>query len=305
LETYLGDFGDRCVEELKLESKTMRDDPRFLMEMIKNYLRSGEKSVSNSSKQRVSPGTEAERTVDRRLGWKLSKAVIPKRWLYRWVLKNARRAVRNRENQRMERTRAFGLVRRIFRSIGVSFCRLGLIEHSDDVFYLEVEEIERFIEGASSYTDLATAVANRKAQYDRYRALPNLPEHFVTYGAVNVGNPFVEEDPPHSEGTILSGLGAFPGTLEGLAVVMVTPDPSVALDGKVLVTYQTDPGWVVLFPFIGGLVVERGSMLSHSAIVAREMGIPAVVGVRGAVSRIQTGDRLRLDAGRGTVEIIQ
>ena len=82
------------------------------------------------------------------------------------------------------------------------------------------------------------------------------------------------------------------------------PDPSVRLDGEILVAPQTDPGWVVLFPSVGGLVVERGSMLSHSAIVAREMGIPAVVGVRGATTAIRTGDRVRLDGAKGTVEIL-
>jgi pyruvate,water dikinase len=77
------------------------------------------------------------------------------------------------------------------------------------------------------------------------------------------------------------------------------------LNGEILVTRQTDPGWVVLFPGISGLVVERGSMLSHSAIVAREMGIPAVVGVSGAASMIRSGDRLRLDGASGTVEILE
>ena len=88
------------------------------------------------------------------------------------------------------------------------------------------------------------------------------------------------------------------------AAVVLRPDESLELGGEILVTRQTDPAWVMLFPLISGLVVERGSMLSHSAIVAREMGIPAVVGVKGAVDRIKSGDRLRLDGRHGTVEIL-
>jgi pyruvate,water dikinase len=104
---------------------------------------------------------------------------------------------------------------------------------------------------------------------------------------------------------VLKGLGACPGVIERTAAVLLEPDTAVRLDGEILVTRQTDPGWVVLFPSISGLVVERGSMLSHSAIVAREMGIPAVVGVPGAASRIRTGDLLHLDGSRGTVEILR
>ncbi|HET9888678.1 MAG TPA: PEP-utilizing enzyme, partial [bacterium] len=102
----------------------------------------------------------------------------------------------------------------------------------------------------------------------------------------------------------LKGLGACPGVVESRAVVLEKPSSSTKLDGEILVTRQTDPGWVVLFPSIRGLIVERGSMLSHSAIVAREMGIPTVVGVVGATTAIRTGDVVRLDGHQGTVEII-
>ena len=103
----------------------------------------------------------------------------------------------------------------------------------------------------------------------------------------------------------LSGLAAYPGLVERPAVVMLQPDTHVCLEGAILVTRQTDPGWVILFPSIAGLIVERGSMLSHSAIVAREMGIPTIVGVRGATHAIGTGDLLRLDAAAGTVQVLK
>ena len=74
--------------------------------------------------------------------------------------------------------------------------------------------------------------------------------------------------------------------------------------GDVLVTRQTDPGWGPVFPLISGLVVERGGMLSHGAIIAREFGIPSVVGVRDATRRISHGSVVRVDGNRGTVEIL-
>jgi phosphohistidine swiveling domain-containing protein len=81
-------------------------------------------------------------------------------------------------------------------------------------------------------------------------------------------------------------------------------DPGAQLRGEILVARHTDPGWVLLFPSISGLVVERGSVLSHSAILAREMGIPAIVGVPGATQRIRSGDRLRLDGFRGVIQVL-
>ena len=103
----------------------------------------------------------------------------------------------------------------------------------------------------------------------------------------------------------LHGLGACPGVVEAKAIVLLEPDLSVRLSGEILVARQTDPGWVVLFPCIRGLIVERGSMLSHAAIVAREYGIPGVVGTREATERIRDGMRVRVDGDAGEVTLLQ
>ena len=221
--------------------------------------------------------------------------------------------MRHRENQRLERTRAFGLLRRIFRSIGEHFAFAGMIQRPEDIFYLTLEEIEAAIQEGRT-AELRSAVDGRRAQYDSFRATAPLPDHFVTNEHPDQGCLSIRAEV--NESTVagksdrgsadqeLQGLGACPGVVERQAVVLERPDSSTKLDGDILVARQTDPGWVVLFPSIGGLIVERGSMLSHSAIVAREMGIPTVVGVRGAFTAIHTGDRVRLDGARGSVEIV-
>ena len=301
---YLEEFGDRCVAELKLESVPMRDDPALCVAMLQGHVRRGAASAAPQSTLR----TDATAVALARLGWRPSGIVVPRRWVYLWVLRHARAAIRNRENQRLARTRAYGLARRIFRSIGASFAQSGVLERPDDVFYLEVEEIRGFVRGTTTLTDLRSLVRARRAEFDAWRRMPPPPDHFVTYGAVHEGNAFEADAAPAaaagSGATTLTGLGACPGIVEALAVVLFDPDASAPIEGCVLVTYQTDPGWVVLFPSIRGLAVERGSMLSHSAIVAREMGIPAVVGVRDLVRTIRTGDRVRLDGAKGTIEIL-
>jgi pyruvate,water dikinase len=300
-QRWLDRYGDRCVGELKLESVPMRDDPAFCVALIRSHLRG---PVHESRGDRSALRREAESQVDQRLRGRFTRFGLPKRPIYRWVLRHARAAVRNRENQRLARTRAFALVRRIFHAVGAGLARRGAIGAVEDVHYLELDEIRAFVGGADATPGLRERVRARKAEYDRYRSLPAPPDHFETRGAPD--GEFAGEDANAEPATaMLSGLGACPGLVEGPAVVLDRPDASLDLNGEILVARQTDPGWVVLFPAISALVVERGSMLSHSAIVAREMGIPAVVGVRGATARIRTGDRLRLDGARGIVEIVE
>lgn len=294
-ERYLERFGDRCVEELKLESTTMRDDPAPLIAALQGALRRGR------SERTEDDGVVAE--VEAVIAERLNPL---QRLVYRWVLGRAKRGIRNRENQRLARTRAFALVRRMGRSVGVRFRELGILEDAHDVFYLELEEVMQLCDGTATLLDPKPLVAARKSEYERFRAEPLLPDRFVTHGPASVSQRVSDESGSDVDADgALTGLGAYPGVLEREAMVLFEPDPSAGLDGHVLVTRQTDPGWVIVFPSIGGLVVERGSMLSHSAIVAREMGIPAVVGVKGATRVIRSGDTVRLDGAAGTVRVLE
>ena len=311
LKTYLADFGDRCIEELKLESRTMTDDPAFCLAMLQNQvrlMRSGAMPDREAQGEVACPSKAlaAEATVVEKLQGRRGKFGIPLLTLYRFVLKNARAGIRNRENQRLARTRAFSVVRQMFRAIGSRFATDGRLDSTTDIFFVELEELE--MAAAGEPMELRSLVSKRKARYETWRRQPPLPDRFETSGITGPdGEPSLvapeQDSGPFPEGA-LTGLGAYPGIVESPAIVLMTPDPTVRLDGQILVTRQTDPGWVLLFHGISGLVVERGSMLSHSAIVAREMRIPTVVGVAGAPTRITTGDRLRLDGGAGTVEIL-
>lgn len=310
---YLDRYGDRSIEELKLESKTMKDDSTFTVAMLQSYLRTGVHARNGNGTVLNEVNDQAIELVRTRLNGRYLGQWSARRLVYGWVLDRARRAVRHRENQRLERTRAFGLLRRIFRSIGEHFAGAEMIQRPEDIFYLTLEEIEAAIQEGRT-AELRCAVDGRRAQYDSFRAAPPLPDHFVTNEHPDQGCLSIRTEVNESAiaGKFdrasayqeLQGLGACPGVVERQAVVLERPDSSTKLDGEILVARQTDPGWVVLFPSIGGLIVERGSMLSHSAIVAREMRIPTVVGVRGAFTTIHTGDRVRLDGARGSVEIV-
>jgi pyruvate,water dikinase len=287
---------------MKLESLPMREDPAFCMAVVRSYL------TAAAADRSPGPSPEAirhaaEAAVDAKLKWRFVAGVLPKRPIYRWVVKNARNAVRNRENQRLARAETYAIVRTMFRSIGEAWSAEGHLEHPRDIFFLELDEVRSFIEGTATCTDLRGLVSLRRREYASYE--DRIPDDRIeTRGAVYSGNAFRGSREASHPGDVLRGLGACQGVVEATARVVLLPDAGLRLNNEVLVARETDPGWTVLFPAISGLVVEKGSMLSHSAIVAREMGIPAVVGVKEATSRIRDGQRVRLDGVAGTVTLL-
>ena len=303
---YIRDYGYRCVDELKLESPDFHDRPHLVVASVQNYLRHGVPSVREMDARKAEIRGAAERRVREELRG-------PRRALYRGVLRWARRAVRDRERLRFERTRTFGVVRRLFRAAGENLTRLGLLDAEDDVFYLTVEEILGVAEGRAVSLRLDELAALRRREYDAYRESPPPPDRFVTKGAAGASfrHPALlqahdllaaaaPDDPD-----VLVGTPCCPGVVEAPVRVAARFEDTEGIDGEILVTERTDPGWVPVFPACAGLIIERGSLLSHSAVVARELGIPTIVGVGGdPLARLATGQRVRMDAGRGEVRIL-
>jgi rifampicin phosphotransferase len=299
-EEYLNRFGDRCLEELKLESPTLFDDPLTLMRSIGQLARRmAEEGARPPASQEAEIRQTAEARVRSALGWRLLR-----RRVFSWVLRNARARVRDRENLRFERTRLFGRARQIVVEMGRKFHALDLIDQSRDIFYLEVEECLGHVTGTGTTTDLRGLVALRKAEFERYRKLPPPADRFETRGPIHEGNSFqgkVASTSAVPNGDRLKGLGCCPGVVRGRARVITDPRNATLKTGDILVAERTDPGWIMLFPSAAGVLVERGSLLSHSAIVAREMGIPAVVSLTGVTRWLHDGDLVELDGSTGIV----
>jgi pyruvate,water dikinase len=296
LDAYIARFGDRCLEELKLESPSLRDDPTTLVRAIASFAERGPDPAGGESvEQKLRGGAEA------RVAARLARKPV-RRALFRWVLCNARARVRDRENLRFERTRVFGRCRAIFVELGKRLHALGRLDEARDIFYVETEEALGFCEGTATLTDLAAAARVRKAEFARYREMDPPAERFETTGAVHQGNDFAPSRPPVVvTGDTLKGTGACPGVVRARVRVVHDPRAARVERGEILVARYTDPGWIMLFPSCSGLLVERGSLLSHSAIVAREMGIPAIVGLAGVIDWVQTGDLVELDGASGVV----
>ena len=300
VEDYLDKYGYRCMEELKLESLSLNDDPGFLFSLIGNYLSMENMDLDGMQARERQIRVDAEQKVRKSLkGWH----AWYRKPLFSWVLKNARRFVKNRENMRFNRTKIFGLVRDMLNSVGRHFEEMQVLEQSRDIYYLELNEIIGFVNGTSTTPELAKLAHLRKEAFSGFTQ-EEPAEHFITYGPVWVGNKFQaeqrEDDSPPEDG-ILKGVGCCPGTLTAPVKIVRNSRDDVDLKGKILVADRTDPGWVPLFPTARGLLIERGSLLSHSAIVARELGIPTIVGVRHLMTTLEDGQLVQMDGSTGRI----
>jgi len=187
----------------------------------------------------------------------------------------------------------------------------GLTGLGDDIFLLTINEVLALLSG----NDAATVhIPARKETYARYHELPTYPmiirgrfDPFRWAADPNRRNDIYDASaaaPVFTSNTI-SGFAGAAGRVEGRVRVLNSPEEGDQLQpGEILVAVTTNVGWTPLFPRAAAVVTDVGAPLSHAAIVARELGIPAVVGCGSATTRLRTGDRVRVDGGRGTVEIL-
>jgi len=301
-DAYLAKFGDRCLEELKLESETLHEDPLVLLRNIGEVAR-GE--VARAAAVAPAPQTEIRSALQAEQKMRAALSNSPfRRWTLFWVMRQARKLVRNRENLRFERTRLFGTIRRLFLEAGRRLQAIGRLDDPRDIFYLELGEILAFNDGTATTTDLRSLTAVRKQEFASYREGPAPAERFETRGPVYHAQAYRSSKPNggmEAGGEERKGLGCCPGIVRGTARVVRDPKHARLTAGCILVADHTDPGWIMLFPSASGLLVERGSLLSHSAIVARELGIPAVISIPGLLDWLQDGDEVELDGAAGTV----
>lgn len=287
-DAYIAKFGDRCTQELKLESRTLHEDPAQVLMAI---------AAATAPKAVGDAGTDSRDLRD----------LVPefgKRATARWLLKWAKARVRDRENLRFERTRLFGRVRRIFLAMGARMTEAGVLDQPRDVFSLTVEELLGAVEGAGVTVDLKALVRLRDTEHRAQIARPDPPERFSVRGAhiSGVAGLAAQTTEPVDASEARKGLACCKGVVTAKVRVIEDPRVEALLPGEILVARHTDPGWIAVFANAAGVIAERGSLLSHSAIVAREMGVPCVVSLKGVTQWLKTGDTVRLDGGAGTVE---
>ncbi|MDH3232873.1 MAG: PEP-utilizing enzyme [Alphaproteobacteria bacterium] len=292
LDQYLQKFGDRCAEELKLESVPLTEDPAPIIAAI-------------AAAARPHARAKQER-IDLRMRLRELFPRSPlRRWIARCLLRWARARVRDRENLRFERTRLFGRVRRLVRAMGTELAKRSVIGRPDDVFFLTIGELIATGEAATLSPDLGKTAKDRRAGQEDDRSRPDPPHRIeMPAGSKKWRAVRPSKAPEYEVPDVRHGLGCSAGVVAGNAKVVRDPKSETVQAGEILIARFTDPGWIALFASAAGIVVERGSLLSHSAIVAREMGIPCVVALKGALDWIETGERIEIDGETGQVSKI-
>ena len=280
---YISLYGDRNLEELKLESKTFRTDPSLLKNKIKEY--------------------QADKNKLEKLYKDLNSnnyTFIKEDFITNYISKRAMFGIKNREISRLNRSRIYGMVREMFRQIGSNLERDNLIDKKEDIFYLNIDEVFNY-----KKFNLKELISNRKKDYKIYKLLPSYSRLIFSktefdkhHKSINSNKIIIDKDK-------LEGIPTSNGIVEGEALVIDNILDNYDVKDKILVTKMTDPGWVFLIATAKGIISEKGSILSHTAIISRELKIPSIVGVEDATKIIKTGDYLKMDAHTGKIGILK
>lgn len=294
IKEYIYKYGSRAMEELKLETVTLFQDPRFLIQTIKNYL----------NMEKI-PAVYSDEEFDIKDFYK-HFSLFEKLYI-KPVTEITKYFVKNRELLRLRRTYIYSIVRNIFLRMGQNFKEEGIIENARDLFFMEKKEafdIASF--GIVGYEDIRTQIEERKKEYEINKE-KECYERMYFYGEVKEENMlpiYARQEIISQDLNTLQGVAGGGRVVEGTVKYVKEPEEA-DIEGYILMAKRTDPGWTVLFPMAKAVIIERGSVLSHSAVIAREMGLTLVVGIRGLTSRVEDGMRVRVDGIKGTVEILE
>ena len=286
MTSFLERYGHRAIAEIDLGVKRWSEDPAHLLGAIANYLRLGDDATAPDV-QFARGAREAEAMIDTLA----SRLHGPRRAVLRFLLGRVRLLSGLREQPKFQIMRVFALGHTLIAPVGAELADRGLLDTADDVFFLTLPELRRALAGE----DLRETVTERREVYRREQGRRHIPRVLLSDGTD------AETEVPAATDGAIRGTPASPGIAHGIARVIRSPVGARLEPGEVLVAPSTDPGWTPLFLTAGALVMEMGGMMSHGAVVAREYGIPAVVGVPDATGRIATGERITVDGSAGTV----
>lgn len=286
-------------------ARSWREDPGMIDALAEvTASRPDEERPTHREGRAVEARQAAERAL---LGDRTGPVAALDRRLTRLLLRTAGTQVRSLGLGKAAFVSAVDGCRAAIRRIGAQLASEGRLADPDDVFFLTLDELRSG--RSTAVTQWADLVKQRRAKHEEYQDL-TLPLVFVGM-PVPVVSPSSASDtaPPGAEAPApVIGVTGSPGVVEGTARVVLDPgdpDQTDALEeGDILVCRLTDPSWAALFSLVDGLVIDIGGLASHGAIVARELGIPCVIGTDDGTRRIRSGDRVRVDGSAGTVTIL-
>ena len=289
LEDFMRLYGHRGVAEIDLGLPRWSEDPTYILGVLANYLRLDDPQAAPDIQfgraTREAEEMVAELTRRARRKGRLRGALVG------FLLDRARELSGLREMPKFCIVLLMARARGLLWKVGDELAEAGRLERAGDIFFLSVPEAWAALAGE----DLRPLVRGRRAVYEQEVGRRHVPRLLLSDGTEPTAD-------THSaaEGVLL-GTPASGGVVTQKARVILDPSGARLEPGEILVAPSTDPGWTPLFLTAGGLVMEMGGPMSHGAIVAREYGIPAVVGVPDATERIKTGQRITVDGAAGEI----
>jgi pyruvate,water dikinase len=306
VDAFLQRYGARGLGEIDLGRPRWREDPTQVLRTLQNYLGIREADMSPDAvyeRGRDSAEIELKRLADmlarRGSGWFKAR-------LARWAARRMRALVGLRESPKFAIVRLLSVMREAMLASGQDLTEAGILDSPEDVFFLHLTELQR----PADYPvpGWAALAEQRRKMYERERLRTQIPRLLLSDGSAfygGVAGTGTEESGPTGPPEAIAGSPVSPGVVEGVVRVVFDPRQAELAPGEILVCPATDPSWTPLFLVAGGVVSEVGGMMTHGAVVAREYGIPAVVGVHQATHRLRTGQLVRVDGHSGTIVVLR
>jgi len=294
MDDFIEKYGVRTISEIDIGIPRWKEEPIYIFRVLQNYIKLNDGS-KNPDEIFKNSRNEGERTVIELKNRARGKSSLRGN-IVSWGLDRARRMTGRRELWKVQLTSIFSTVREELLKIGEYLVSKEVLTKSHDIFFLNFSEISQAINGEN----MISIIIKRRELYEIELKRTRIPLLMLSDGTIPT--PKVKSSTLYSETTII-GISASPGKITGKAKIILDPETAIVEPGEIIVAPSTDPCWTPLFLTAAGLVMEKGGAISHGAVVAREYGIPAVVGAIGAIEKIMDGQSITVDGDNGIVLI--
>lgn len=296
LKTHFDRFGDRSQWEMKLETPTAREVPSTTLKLIIEYAQSG----MNTEEQKRKEREKSSRAFEKMERFKVKTPL--NYLLFKILFKKCTEAIGFREDSRFDRVRIKGLSRELSLKLGEALVHKKQLSSAQDIFYLTLEEIKGLQSNGYGGMYLQELTELRKKYLIKNQDI-QLHDRLIVNNFDDLSQHTVEY--PSDNSSYLKGLPCSGGEVETECIVVKDLNSAPNLTGKILVAERTDPSWGYFFVGVKGIIIEKGSQLSHAAIISRELGIPCIINVSHATKTLKSGSRIRMNGDSGKIEILE